>query len=239
MKSLFVASAVGAGMAVFVVGCGGGQGGGHSAKPVPSTVTPPAAPTLAPNAIDSLILASDVVGDIVAAKLNWAAMPPPGWTRPPGPAVIDEGNPECEPLFGPNTNTVGVIYTAWRSNQYKEDKDTFEHAAYQVVATVADAKAATQLLDNAFTKPVNSCDNAVLHRKDDISRWRFQKVDTTGTDVRWTATELQNGQVTGWVCPNEARAKNNVVIYVQACQYGNGAPATAAIVDKISEKIPG
>ncbi|ORB36249.1 hypothetical protein BST39_21090 [Mycobacterium paraseoulense] len=197
------------------------------------------APTLALNAIDSLILAPDIVGDIVGAGPNWASKPSQVGTRPPGPFVIDEGKPECEPLFGPNSNTVGVVYTAWRSVLYKEDTDTFEHAVYQAVATVADAKAATQLLENAFTKPVNACNDVVVHRRDDKSRWRFQKTNAADMDVRWTATELQDGQGTGWVCPNEARAKNNVVIYVQACQYGNGAPATATIMDKIAAKIPG
>ncbi|WP_197514327.1 sensor domain-containing protein, partial [Mycobacterium sp. E342] len=146
-------------------------------------------------------------------------------------AFADEGDPECEPLIAPDTYSVGVAYTAWRSNLYKEDKDTYEHAVRQAVATVVDSKAATQLLDNGLAKPVNSCDNAVLHRKDDISRWRFQKTDAAGKDLTWTATELQDGKPTGWICPNVARAKNNVIITAQVCQYGNGAPATATILD--------
>ncbi|OBH07358.1 sensor domain-containing protein, partial [Mycobacterium sp. E3247] len=186
-----------------------------------------------------LILAPDVVSDIVGAKLNWASKPPPGATRPQPPIAVDEGNPQCEPLIAPDTYSVGVAYTAWRSNLYKEDKDTFEHAVYQAVATVPDSKAATQLLDTAFIKAVNSCDNAVLHRKDGQAQWRYQKSDATGTDARWTATQLQDGRVVGWICSNEARAKNNVVVYVQVCQYGNGAPAATTIVDKISEKVPG
>ncbi|OBH28383.1 hypothetical protein A5692_22905, partial [Mycobacterium sp. E342] len=175
---------------------------------------------------------------IVGAKLNWASKPPPGATSPPVAAFADEGDPECEPLIAPDTYSVGVAYTAWRSNQYREEKDTSGHAVYLAVATVADAKTATQLLDNGLAKPVNSCDNAVLHRKDDISRWRFQKTDAAGKDLTWTATELQDGKPTGWICPNVARAKNNVIITAQVCQYGNGAPATATILDKMSEKIP-
>ncbi|BBZ69409.1 hypothetical protein MPRS_05020 [Mycobacterium paraseoulense] len=229
-----MASTLGAGVVALAVGCGGGQGGGNSARPVTPTVTP----TLAPSAIDSLILAPDAVGDIVGAKLNWAFKPPPGSTRPPTPAVIDEGNPECEPLIAPNTDTVGVVYTAWRSNQYKEDKDTFDHWVFQTVVTFADAKAAMQLLANAFTKQLDPCNNAVIRRRDDF-RWRLQKTDATDTEVRWTATQLdQDGQAVGWVCAKEARAKNNVVAFVSVCQWGNGAPAATTILDRISEKIP-
>ncbi|WP_322860235.1 sensor domain-containing protein [Mycobacterium europaeum] len=235
MRLHLLASALGAGVAAFAVGCGGGQGSGHSAKPATTTV----APTLAPDAINSLILAPDVVGDIVGRKLNWASDPPPGATRPPPPFLTDEGNPECGALNWPSISTFGAVYTAWRGTSYREEKDASEHAVYQIVATVADAKAATQLLDNAFIKPQDSCDNAVVHRKDHKGRWRLQKVNAIGTDVRWTATELFDGQAVGWVCADEARAKNNVVIYVEVCQYGNGAPAAATIVDKISEKIPG
>ncbi|WP_231985709.1 sensor domain-containing protein, partial [Mycobacterium sp. E3247] len=109
------------------------------------------------DAIDSLILAPDLINEIVGAKLNWASKPPPGATSPPVAAFVDEGNPQCEPLIAPDTYSVGVAYTAWRSNLYKEDKDTYEHAVRQAVATVADAKTATQLLDNALAKAVNSC----------------------------------------------------------------------------------
>ncbi|MCV7398312.1 sensor domain-containing protein [Mycobacterium paraseoulense] len=234
MRIRFMASALGAVVAL-AVGCGGGPTGEHSSKPA----TPTVAPTLSPDAIDSLILAPDVASDIVGSKLNWASKPPPGWISPPVAAFADEGNPECEPLIGPDTYSVGVAYTAWRNNGYKEDKDTYDHSVRQAVATVTDAKAATQLLGDAFVKRLDSCGNTVVHLKDDKYRWRFQKTDATGTDARWTATELQDGQVTGWVCANEARAKSNVVIYAQVCQFGNGAPAAATILDKISAKIPG
>lgn len=240
MRIRFIVSALGAGVVALAVGCGGGQGGGHGTTPGVPTATSTVAPTLALNRIDELILAPDVVSDIVGAKLNWASKPPPGATRPQPPIAVDEGNPECAALMGPAADTVGVVYTAWRSNQYRDnDTDTFEHAVYQAVATVPDSKAATQLLDTAFIKAVNSCDNAVLHRKDGQAQWRYQKSDATGTDARWTATQLQDGRVVGWICSNEARAKNNVVVYVQVCQYGNGAPAATTIVDKISEKVPG
>ncbi|OBI23388.1 sensor domain-containing protein, partial [Mycobacterium sp. E2497] len=183
------------------------------------------APTLALNRIDELILAPDVVSDIVGAKLNWASKPPPGATRPQPPIAVDEGNPECAALMGPAADTVGVVYTAWRSNQYRDnDTDTFEHAVYQAVATVVDSKAATVLLGNAFAKRLDACSNAVIHLSGKY-RWRFQKTDATDTGVRWTGTELEDGQITGWVCASEARAKNNVVIYAQVCQWGNGAPA--------------
>ena len=236
MRLHFVASALGVGVVAVAVGCGG-----HSTTPAAPTAPPPTvAPTFPSNRIDSLVLAPDVIGDIVGTKFNWASHPPPGWTLPPPPYVIDEGNPECDALMGPDTNTVGVVYTAWRHNIYKEDNDTFDHAVEQVVATAADSKTAAQLLDNAFIKPLDSCNNAIVHRpKDDKFRWRFQKADATDTDVRWTSTELQDGQVVGWVCANEARAKNNVVIFVQVCQNGNGAPTAATILNKISEKIPG
>ncbi|OBH06516.1 sensor domain-containing protein [Mycobacterium sp. E3247] len=190
------------------------------------------------DAIDSLILAPDLINEIVGAKLNWASKPPPGATSPPVAAFVDEGNPQCEPLIAPDTYSVGVAYTAWRSNLYKEDKDTYEHAVRQAVATVVDSKAATVLLGDAFAKRLDACSNAVIHLSGKY-RWRFQKTDATDTGVRWTGTELEDGQITGWVCASEARAKNNVVIYAQVCQYGNGAPATATVLDKMSEKIPG
>ena len=233
MKIHFMASAFGVSVVALAVGCGGGQGGGHSAPSVTPTATPP----FASNSIDSLILAPDLIGDIVGAKFNFVDKPVPGWILPPDPDVIDEGNPECQALFGPYLNSVGLVYTAWRNNLYKEDKDTYDHVIKQAVATVADSKTAMQLLDNAFTKPLNSCNNAVIHEKDDKYHWKFQKTDDT--DVRWTATELQDGQVVGWVCANEARAKNNVVIFVQVCQNGNGAPTAATILNKISDKVPG
>ncbi|WP_322860236.1 sensor domain-containing protein [Mycobacterium europaeum] len=230
----FLTAALGAGVVALVAGCGGGQSG-HSTKPV----TPTVVPTLAPSAVDSLILAPDVVGDIVGAKLNWASKPPPGWTSPPVAEIADEGNFECEPLLRPDNYSIGVVYTAWRNNQYKEDKDTYDHSVFQAVATVADAKAATQLLANAFTKRLDPCNNTVIHLKDDKFRWRLQKTDATDTNVRWMATELKDDEVVGWVCASEGRAKNNVVLYARVCQYGNGAPAAAAILDKISAKIPG
>ncbi|WP_156764167.1 sensor domain-containing protein, partial [Mycobacterium sp. E3247] len=190
------------------------------------------------DAIDSLILAPDLINEIVGAKLNWASKPPPGATSPPVAAFVDEGNPQCEPLIAPDTYSVGVAYTAWRSNLYKEDKDTYEHAVRQAVATVVDSKAATVLLGDAFAKRLDACSNAVIHLSGKY-RWRFQKTDATDTGVRWTGTELEDGKPTGWICPNVARAKNNVIITAQVCQYGNGAPATATVLDKMSEKIPG
>ncbi|WP_156751755.1 sensor domain-containing protein, partial [Mycobacterium sp. E2497] len=238
MRIRFIVSALGAVVVALAVGCGGGQGGGHSATSVAPSPTPTVGPTLALNRIDELLVPPEVVGDIVGSKLNWTGTPPPGWTRPPSPPVIDEGNPDCAALFGLDTNTVGVAYTGWRSNLYKEDKDTYEHAVRQAVATVVDSKAATVLLGNAFAKRLDACSNAVIHLSGKY-RWRFQKTDATDTGVRWTGTELEDGQITGWVCASEARAKNNVVIYAQVCQWGNGAPAAATILDNISAKIPG
>ncbi|MEM6107661.1 sensor domain-containing protein [Mycobacterium sp. 050272] len=194
---------------------------------------------MVPKDIDSLILLPEVVGEIVGAKLNWASKPPPGFNYPPTPTAVEEGNAECGALLGPDTSTVGEDYTAWRSIKYREEKDKFDHTAFQAVVIVADAKAAIQLLDNAFGKHLNPCNNAVIHRKDESDPWRFQKTDSTDRYARWTATELRDDQVIGWVCSNEARAKNNVVTFAFVCQYGNGAPAAAAILDKISEKIPG
>ncbi|WP_197514523.1 sensor domain-containing protein, partial [Mycobacterium sp. E342] len=136
MRSRFILSALGAVMVALAVGCGGGQGGGHNATSVAPSPTPTVGPTVALNRIDELLLPPEAVSDIVGSKLNWTGTPPPGWTRPPLPPVIDEGNPECGALFGLDTNTVGVAYTAWRSNQYREEKDTSGHAVYLAVATV-------------------------------------------------------------------------------------------------------
>ncbi|WP_082972920.1 sensor domain-containing protein [Mycobacterium sp. E2497] len=229
------------------VGCAGGKGGGHSATPAAPTGTttvtttapapPPPPPTMAPTSIDSLILAPATVGDIVGTKFDYVAKPPPGFLSPPKPVAVVEGNPECGALYGPNTDSFGD-YTAYRANSYEHDM-THPPLVNQDVAMVADAKTATQLLDTAFAKPLNSCDNAVTKNSFNMyTKW--QKIDVTATDVRWTATGLKNGQVVGSVCAKEARAKNNVVIYAQVCEEGNGAPtALATIVDKISEKIPG
>ncbi|MEM6107664.1 sensor domain-containing protein [Mycobacterium sp. 050272] len=234
-----MASVIGVGVVALTAGCGGGQGGGHSTTSTSSTVVPAAAPTIAPKDINALIVPPDAAGELLGTKFNWVGSPPPGWTSPPSPFVIDEGNPECDAAMGLDSNTVGVVYTAWRSNHYKEDKDTFDHAVYQVVATVADPKAAKQLLADALGKPLNDCNNVVIHRKDDKYHWRIQKSSSTDTEVLWTATELLDGQVVGWVCANEARAKNNVVISAQVCQNGNGAPVAKNMADMISAKIPG
>ena len=230
------------------VGCAGGKGGGHNttssaptmAPTVTTTATTTVAPMVAPTSIDSLILAPDVIGEIVGTKFNYVFQPPPGWTAPLKPLQdFDEGNPDCQALLGPNTNSVGATYTAWRSNDYQEDKHTKDHVVGQAVATVTDPNAATQLLDTAFAKFVNSCDNAVIHPKIFINKIKFQKTEVTDTDVRWTSTELKDGQITGRTVAYEARAKNNVVIFVSVGQNGNGAPTAATILNKISEKIPG
>jgi PknH-like extracellular domain len=238
MKRQILASGAAGLFALAVSGCASG----HTAAPSSTAPPPPPPPPFEVAKADTLLLNADEMNAIMGVKLDYQDKPAPGWSQPPDPNVIDQGNAGCEPLFGPSTASVGTVYTAYRQNSSYESKDAYDHIVTQEVVIVADAGAAKQLLSDAVTKPLSSCDGQKVHIKDGKFQRLIKKTAVSDSDVRFVVSSLNMdppNAPTGFNCADEVRAKNNVVIYTFVCQNGNGAPLTTAIVDKISGKVPG
>jgi hypothetical protein len=237
MKTQILASGAAGLFALAVSGCGSG----HSAAPS-SPPPPPPPPAFDMAKTDTLVLNADEINAVTGLKLNYQDKAAPGWTQPSKPSVLDQGDPACLPLWGFSTASVGTVYTAYRQNTSREDKDTFDHSVSQTIVVVADAGAAKQLLSDAVAKPLSACDGKIIHIKDQKTLVQIHKTLVSDIDVKYQTALMtmdEPQQPTGWACVDDVQVKSNVVVDATVCQNGNGAPLAKTVADKISGKVSG
>ena len=197
-----------------------------------------AAPTpanfLAANKIRSVIVGVQQVSKILGASLGYSTFFP----YPPEPRDLgDKSN--CGVLEGPDTNSFGinVDYTAYREADYREDKDTYQHAIYQQAAIYADAQTASHFFQNAFNG-INGCDGALVANGTPNSQFQLQAPIVTGNTAQWVFIELTNGQPDTWRCAFNYRVQSNVFFGSRVCQYGDPTQLVGQIADQMAESVP-
>ncbi len=191
------------------------------------------APVVSPSKIGSLVLPADEVGEIVGTifEINKSA-------RRPFPSTELGDNSACAPLFGPDSETYGTSYTAFRVNLLRDTpEDDFEYLILQRVGTYSDEQTATQTFQNAFSQSVaRRCSGVKVQPKDSDTEWQLQVKSMSGDSAQWSRTQLYEGDPFGWVCSNQAGTQGNVLYSVDVCQFGNGSPTAAEIAERISNQ---
>jgi hypothetical protein len=206
----------------------------------PSGATGPAPPApaepVAAGKIGSLLLSAQQIDEIVGATLGDRT----DSQAPPDPTAVDK-KPQCAVLFGMNAESLGNgEFTAYRQASQHESGDDPDHVVTQRVATYSSSDTAGQVFRDAF-KSVRGCDSAVLRDKanEPKFKWQFQFNNPVGASVmKWRMRQLTDDKLVAWLCSHEARVKNNVILHVRTCQYGNGAPMAATVADQISAQFP-
>lgn len=200
-----------------------------AAAPVPALVTP--------GKLDALLVPIEELNDLVGAKLGFEKV----FTRPGAPAGGLGDKAACAVLFGSNSDSYANQYTAFRRLSVRDGEVSSQHFVAQEVASFADVATATENFGKAFDKSaLAGCSGAVVHRQGDDDRitWRLDVSGIDADTARWTLTQQADDKPNDWTCAHEARVRSNVELSVTVCQFGNGAPAAAAIGNRISAWIP-
>ncbi len=206
-------------------------------SPHATPVAPAATPLVTPGKLDALLVPVEELNDLVGAKLGFAKV----FNRPGAPAGGLGDKSGCAVLFGSNSDSYANQYTAFRRQSVRDGEVSAQHFVAQEVATFADIATATENFGKTFDKAaLAGCNDAVVHRQGDDDRitWRLEVADVGADTARWTLAQQSDGKPNDWTCAHEARRQSNVELTVTVCQFGNGAPAAAAIGDRIVNWIP-
>jgi len=186
--------------------------------------------------VESLLLTPEAVGDIVGVTFNWEK----GNKRPYKSDDLGEHS-ACAMLTGPDVETFGRDYTGYRFRADRDGAEDWEFTVQQRVATYADAATATQTFQKVFSKAALAKCNGVIATNSDNpdAQWRFRIQTVAPTSARWVEDQMSDQQPLGYSCSDNTGVARNVIYSVKVCQYGNGAPAAATMVERITSQVAG
>lgn len=186
--------------------------------------------------VESLLLPSDAIGDIVGVTFEWQKT-----NRRPYKSDDLGKDSACALLTGPDVETFGRDYTGYRFQADRDKAEKWEFTVQQRVAAYADSETATQAFGKAFNKGVMAkCNGTIAAIKGNTNaQWRFRIRAISPTAARWTEDQLANEEPIGYGCSNVAGVTRNVLYSAKVCQYGNGGPAAATIAERITTQVAG
>jgi hypothetical protein len=186
--------------------------------------------------VESLLLSSDAIGDIVGVTFEWQKA-----NRRPYKSDDLGKDSACALLTGPDVETFGRDYTGYRFRADRDDAENWEFTVQQRVAAYADYDAATAAFGKAFNKgALAKCNGTIATIKGETgAQWRFRIQAISPTSARWVADQLENDEPIVYGCSIVAGVTRNVLFSAKVCQYGNGGPAAATIAERITSQVAG
>jgi PknH-like extracellular domain len=203
----------------------------------PSTMSqPPTTTTVAPDALEGLLLGPDQIGDAMAAtgmrvRKSYTAM------KELDGELSDKA---CLPLADPADAAVyaGSRWYAMRGQGL--DEASWNHLVYQNVVLFSSANDADAFI-TASAQRWPTCANrsfTIAQADKPLDVWTVGPVSNTSHMLGATKTEMLGD---GWTCHRALTAANNIVIDVQACgktQYDIGPISAFTIAQQVALKVP-
>jgi len=192
-----------------------------------------ATPVLPQNRIDTLVLSDDDVSAVVGLPLHRIG----GIYQSPGTAAVGQRD-ECQTLVSSDVNQWSGDFTAYRQLAQQDNPDDLQFSVTQYAATYPNSLVVARVFRHTFTSDlVKNCSSKTLTDAGG-NQWSVLDVSIMGGGATWKIAELQGGQDTTWHCVFQAQAKGNVMFQIQECQFGNGSPVAAQLVNLIASRVP-
>ena len=229
MRQLAAALAA-VGMGLAATGCAATI---HGSPTLVGQAGPLAAPPVAVEALDGLLLSTAEINSVMSATgMTVHTSRQDMWDDSLGVADMN-----CLAVDGPAEDKIytGRGWTAVRGQVLQEPGDAWTHYVLQSVVTFpsdADATAFFAASSNAW----RACSNRrfTYTRPGPDRVWTTAQVsNTTGT----LAISLVLDGVRHWTCQHALTVANNVAVDVQACGFNQTDPAAVAIVGQIASKL--
>lgn len=192
-----------------------------------------AGPVLPQNKIDTLVLSDDDVSSVVGLPLRriGGIYPSPGVAAP-------ADHDECQTLVSSDVDQWTGDFTAFRQLAQQDNPDDLQFSVTQYVATYPNSLVVARVFRHTFTSDlVNRCSSKTLTDTGG-NQWSVLGLSVMGGGATWRIAELQDGQDSSWHCVYQVQAKGNVMFQIQECQFGNGSPVAAQLVNLIASRIP-
>lgn len=221
----FAATAVVAGVAILVSGCGGSQTSQPSTTSITSLIPRP----VVERELESLLLTPAQINPLIGATAmavvrKHDAMSDDSATMKPAECLAIDGSAQA-PVYA-NSG-----FTAVR-DQELNDGDNFTHYAEQAVVLFPTVKQAhVFLVASALRWP--QCHH-YLHTQS-RTQWDVGPI-SDDNDVLSTISTQQEAKAGGWACGRALAVKNNVVVDVNTCS-ANPAYSAVDIANQIVAKV--
>jgi len=222
----FAATAVVAGVAILVVGCGGGS---QTSQPSTTSITSLIPRPVVERELESLLLTPAQINPLIGATgmavvRKHDAMSDDSATMKPAECLAIDGSAQA-PVYA-NSG-----FTAVR-DQELNDGDNFTHYAEQAVVLFPTVKQAQVfLVASALRWP--QCHH-YLHTQS-RTQWDVGPI-SDDNDVLSTIATQQEAKAGGWACGRALAVKNNVVVDVNTCS-ANPANSAVDLANQIVAKV--
>ncbi len=192
-----------------------------------------ASPVVRQNNIDTLVLSDDDVSAIVGLPLRRIG----GIYPSPGGAPSADHD-ECRTLVASGIDQWSGDFTAFRQLAQQDNPDDLQFSVTQYVATYPNSLVVARVFRHTFTSDLVSHCNSKTLTDAGGNQWSVLDVSVMGGGATWKIAQLQDGQDNSWHCVYQVQAKGNVMFQIQECQFGNGSPVAAQLVNLIASRIP-